>query len=146
MSEHSVHNPTTNPSCHGEDVVTGTNANSGLNRKDTQSTTSPLPLHVASNSGTHPMSNGTIHNDVTMEQIDNTIVADGLVLLDPKRKRADAFGPTLEPTSNLFDLNGPEVSKSDHMPLHLQILPPDIPNPRAGFRFENLWLREAHCR
>lgn len=32
------------------------------------------------------------------------------------------------------------------MPLHLQILPPDTPNPKSGFRFENLWLREAHCR
>nr|GMD33051.1 uncharacterized protein LOC109167502 [Ipomoea batatas] len=35
---------------------------------------------------------------------------------------------------------------SDHMPLHLQILPPNIPNPKASFRFESLWLREAHCR
>lgn len=38
------------------------------------------------------------------------------------------------------------TARSDHMPLHLQILPPDIPNPKSVFRFENLWLREAHCR
>ncbi|XP_031099776.1 uncharacterized protein LOC116003973 [Ipomoea triloba] len=38
------------------------------------------------------------------------------------------------------------TARSDHMPLHLQILPPDTPNPKSGFRFENLWLREAHCR
>lgn len=37
-------------------------------------------------------------------------------------------------------------AKSDHMPLLLQILPPITPNPKAGFRFENLWLREAHYR
>ncbi|XP_019172068.1 PREDICTED: uncharacterized protein LOC109167502 [Ipomoea nil] len=36
--------------------------------------------------------------------------------------------------------------KSDHMPLHLQILPPPIHNPSIRYRFENLWLREAHCR
>lgn len=32
------------------------------------------------------------------------------------------------------------------MPLHLQILPPNTPNPRASFRFESLWLRESHCQ
>lgn len=38
------------------------------------------------------------------------------------------------------------TAKSDHMPLYLQILPPTIPNPKSMFRFESLWLREAHCR
>ncbi|XP_031116528.1 uncharacterized protein LOC116020187 [Ipomoea triloba] len=35
--------------------------------------------------------------------------------------------------------------KSDHMSLHLQILPPPMPSPRIRHRFENLWLRDAHC-
>nr|GMD80243.1 uncharacterized protein LOC109167502 [Ipomoea batatas] len=38
------------------------------------------------------------------------------------------------------------VPRSDHLSLHLQILPPPIPNPRSQFRFENLWLREYLCR
>nr|GMC56053.1 uncharacterized protein LOC109167502 [Ipomoea batatas]GMD54443.1 uncharacterized protein LOC109167502 [Ipomoea batatas]GMD95045.1 uncharacterized protein LOC109167502 [Ipomoea batatas]GME06571.1 uncharacterized protein LOC109167502 [Ipomoea batatas]GME14246.1 uncharacterized protein LOC109167502 [Ipomoea batatas] len=36
--------------------------------------------------------------------------------------------------------------KSDHMLFHLQILQPPVPNPKIRHRFENLWLREAHCR
>nr|GMD55657.1 uncharacterized protein LOC109167502 [Ipomoea batatas] len=32
------------------------------------------------------------------------------------------------------------------MPLHLQILPPPVPNPKIRYRFENLWLCDAHCR
>ncbi|XP_019189723.1 PREDICTED: uncharacterized protein LOC109184133 isoform X1 [Ipomoea nil] len=38
------------------------------------------------------------------------------------------------------------ATKSDHSPLHLQLLTPDIPTPKGRFRFENMWLRDSICR
>nr|GMD19963.1 uncharacterized protein LOC109173053 [Ipomoea batatas] len=84
MSEQPDHKTTSNHFCQGEDVVARTCTEPGQNRKDNQSTTCPLAQHVAPNSGTHPTSNGTVRDDVTMEQIDSQLDYDALVILDPK--------------------------------------------------------------
>ncbi|XP_031099832.1 uncharacterized protein LOC116004031 [Ipomoea triloba] len=38
------------------------------------------------------------------------------------------------------------VSKSDHLPLFLEIIPSTNPSHRNRFRFENLWLRDTTSR
>nr|GMC95483.1 uncharacterized protein LOC109167502 [Ipomoea batatas] len=96
-------------------------ADHGLVQKDNQSTSLSSTLHVPLQSGMHPSSNVSGCNDVLMEQIPNPPIPDGLVISDPKRKRSELDGPQ-------------------------SILPPTAPNPKDCFRFENLWLREAHCR
>ncbi|XP_019154595.1 PREDICTED: uncharacterized protein LOC109151131 [Ipomoea nil] len=56
---------------------------------------------------------------------------------------------TSDSWSDLFPMAKAEsitTAKSDHMPLLLQSLPRAPPIHNTGFRFENLWLREAHCR
>nr|GLL20147.1 uncharacterized protein LOC109173053 [Ipomoea trifida] len=94
-SETLDHNTTPDPQ--GEDVAAGTN----MNRKDGQCTICPLLQHVSTNSGTHHSPISTAGEDVTMQQIDE------LILADPKRKRSDVFGPHLEPNANFTNLNGP---------------------------------------
>nr|GMD52275.1 pectin acetylesterase 8-like [Ipomoea batatas] len=121
---------------HGEDVA-GTCANSGTNRTDGQSTNCPPQQHVHPTSGTHPLPQGTVSSDVPMQQIDE------LSFVDPKRKRTVDSWCSLFPNAKANSLL---AAKSDHMPLHLQLLPQLIPNSRANFRFESLWLRESHCR
>nr|GLL37937.1 ribosomal protein L2 [Ipomoea trifida] len=94
-SETPDHNTTPDPQ--GEDVAAGTS----MNRKDGQCTICPLSQHVSTNSGTHHSPISTAGEDVTMQQIDE------LILADPKRKRSDVFGPHLEPNANFTNLNGP---------------------------------------
>lgn len=38
------------------------------------------------------------------------------------------------------------VPTSDHLPIHMQMLPNFFPKSKSRFRFENLWLRESICR
>nr|GME06049.1 uncharacterized protein LOC109151131 [Ipomoea batatas] len=121
---------------HGEDVA-GTCANSGTIRTDGQSTNCPSQQHVHPTSGTHPLPQGTVSSDVPMQQIDE------LTFVDPKRKRIVDSWCSLFPNAKANSLL---AAKSDHMPLHLQLLPQLLPNSRANFRFESLWLRESHCR
>nr|GMD75268.1 uncharacterized protein LOC109167502 [Ipomoea batatas] len=229
-----------------DNVTDGTTDSPGGGNTGAQSTIAQKCQHVASTVPPQPTSSSSDPMDVIMVQADCSIVTDGLIILDQKRKRTDSFGPVeeanlgpiQEPITTAFDLNGPIMSpsaptpnttltrlslsipvthngdsqarlihgfrdavessglkdfafdghqftwerskgthfwieakldmilvtdswcdlfsnakacsvttpKSDHMPLHLQILPPPIPNPKPRFRFENLWLRDAHCR
>nr|GMD50581.1 Transposon TX1 uncharacterized [Ipomoea batatas] len=112
---------TSYPHHQSQNIVDVTGADHGLVQKDNQSTSLSSTLHVPLQSGMHPSSNVSGCNDVLMEQIPNPPIPDGLVISDPKRKRSELDGPQ-------------------------SILPPTAPNPKACFRFENLWLREAHCR
>nr|GLL35480.1 uncharacterized protein LOC109184133 isoform X2 [Ipomoea trifida] len=55
---------------------------------------------------------------------------DGLTIVDQKRRRVD-------------DASSVIVSKSDHLPLFLEIHPTTPIPQKARFRFENLWLRDS---
>nr|GMD12797.1 uncharacterized protein LOC109173053 [Ipomoea batatas] len=99
-SEHSAR--VTTPG-QGQNVDAGTSVIPGLVREDSQSTARkdaqttiiPKAQHVAPDStGMHPTSNGSGCTDVAMEQADSQVPADGLVIHDPKRKRADSHGPS----------------------------------------------------
>nr|GLL33564.1 uncharacterized protein LOC109167502 [Ipomoea trifida] len=61
--------------------------------------------------------------------------ANGLVISEQKRKRAE--------NAKACSIT---AAMSDHLPIHLQILPSNTFRPKSRFRFENLWLRESICR
>nr|GMC54177.1 uncharacterized protein LOC109151131 [Ipomoea batatas] len=143
------------PLCQGAEAVAGTHTTPGMPCKDAQSTPCPLEQHVSPVSGMYPTTTASVSNDIIMEQAINQEIDDGLIILDPKRKRSKLTTLPIEPTTSFIDLNGPfpnakaaslTTAKSDHMPLLLQLLPQSTPIPSANFRFESLWLREAHCR
>nr|GMD19222.1 uncharacterized protein LOC109173053 [Ipomoea batatas]GME06899.1 uncharacterized protein LOC109173053 [Ipomoea batatas] len=96
MSEAPDHKTTSATS--GEDIVGGTGIHPGTIYKDGQCTVGPLPCHVTPISGMPSLSHDAADNDVAMQQIDSQTLADGLSIVDPKRKRTAISGPSLEPT------------------------------------------------
>nr|GMC95774.1 uncharacterized protein LOC109173053 [Ipomoea batatas] len=97
-------------------------------------------------------------------QADHSNIPDGLVILEQKRKRTEPIGPINEPNFSFADLiakldliltfdswnalypNAKATSITTPKNDHIQLLPDKFPIRRVGFRFENLWLREAHSR
>nr|GMD02284.1 uncharacterized protein LOC109184133 isoform X2 [Ipomoea batatas] len=76
----------------------------------------------------------------------------GLIVLEQKRRRVEDTGPIQEPnpiqepTAMHAKAVSIVASKSDHMPLYLELQPHSFVRHKGRFRFENMWLRDSMCR
>nr|GMC95745.1 uncharacterized protein LOC109184133 isoform X2 [Ipomoea batatas] len=77
---------------------------------------------------------------------------EGLIVLEQKRRRVEDTGPIQEPnpiqepTAMHAKAVSIVASKSDHMPLYLELQPHSFVRHKGRFRFENMWLRDSMCR